>query len=87
MVRYGLKQDIKIDLTLLDDMNDFKNIIEGVLIKERFLYQGPSNGQILTDRDHRKSFAYNLILKTITRISKKFVQLQMLIWFLLLKLR
>ena len=41
MVRYGLKQDIKIDLTLLDDMNDFKNIIEGVLIKDRFLYQVP----------------------------------------------
>ena len=36
LVRYGLKQDIKIDLTLLDDMNDFKNIIEGVLIKENF---------------------------------------------------
>ena len=36
MVRYGLKEDIKIDLTLLDDMNDFKNIIEGVLIKENF---------------------------------------------------
>ena len=48
MVRYGLKQDIKIDLTLLDDMNDFKNILEGVLIKERFLYQGPSDGQIPT---------------------------------------
>ena len=30
---------------------------------------------------------HNLILKTITRISKKFVPLQMLIWFLLLKLR
>ena len=51
MVRYGLKQDIKIDLTLLDDMNDFKNIIEGVLIKERFLYQTPSDGEMLTDRD------------------------------------
>ena len=33
LVRYGLKQDIKIDLTLLDDMNDFQNILEGILIK------------------------------------------------------
>ena len=26
--------DIKIDLTLLDDMNDFNNVLDGVLIKD-----------------------------------------------------
>jgi len=47
LVRYGLKQDIKIDLTLLDDMNDFKNIIEGVLIKNIEKIRPASNAHLV----------------------------------------
>ena len=32
LVRYGLERNIKIDLTLLDDINEFTNVINGVLI-------------------------------------------------------
>jgi len=33
LIRYGLSRDIKIDLTLLDDINDYTNVIDDVLIK------------------------------------------------------
>ena len=33
LIQYGLQRDIKIDLTLLDDINDFTNVIDDVLIK------------------------------------------------------
>ena len=49
LVRYGLKQDIKIDLTLLDDMNDFSNILEGILIKN------------IKDRVHNRSLRPEVI--------------------------
>ena len=32
LVRYGLERNIKIDLTLLDDINEFTNVVNGVLI-------------------------------------------------------
>lgn len=47
LVRYGLKQDIKIDLTLLDDMNDFSNILEGILIKNIKAMKPASNAHLV----------------------------------------
>ena len=33
LIRYGLSRDIKIDLSLIEDINDFTNVIDDVLVK------------------------------------------------------
>lgn len=33
LIRYGLSRDIKIDLSLIEDINDFTNVVDDVLVK------------------------------------------------------